>query len=144
MKNIIGLAISSSIIGAMSLFMIWINVPFLGDVRGIGTGPGMTMFFLFAVNIVLYTISLTDEKRNFSIATLIISVLTFCSVMYYYISIQSILNSMEQISQTSMFGMSLDGIYDEVNFEFKIGYTVSLISTLISMVFSFLSISKKG
>lgn len=138
MKNLNTLGLVSSLVGIYSTFMVWIDTPILGELKGLNNGSGMCALFIFGICSAMYIISLSSERQNLYLPILIMSLLAVCSGVYYYESIQTIIEKSASLGQISMFGTPIKSIYNTESFSIGIGCYLTIIAAGVSAFSSYL------
>ena len=132
----IGLIIS--IVGCVATTMVWINIPVVGEIKGISNPAGIIALAGFIFCTILYFISLMSEERSIYWFLLILSTIPLISGFYYYQNIQSVVEQLTNLSKISIFGMSVGDYYDASNvIEWKNGFRITMLSGGINLFFAF-------
>ena len=134
--KIIGLTIS--IVGCVATTMVWINVPIVGEVKGISNPTGIIALGGFIFCVILYCISLMSEERGIYWFLLILSVIPLISGFYYYQNIQEVVQQLTTLSKISVFGISAGDYYDASKvIEWKNGFQITILSGGINLFVAF-------
>lgn len=135
----IGLIIS--IVGCIATTMVWINIPVVGEIKGISNPSGIIALGGFIFCALLYFISLMSEERGIYWFLLILSTVPLISGFYYYQNIQTVIEQLTNLSKISIFGMSVGDYYDASNvIEWKNGFRITMLSGGINLFFAFVLI----
>lgn len=133
--KILGLIIC--ILGCIFTNMVWIEVPVLGEVKGLNNGAGIIIFGAFFIGVVLYFISLFSDERGIYWGAIIFSAITLLAGFYYYQNVQTIVEKLTSLSNISVFGVPVGNVYDKINISWKSGFGLSMFMGGISVFISF-------
>ena len=132
----IGLIIS--IVGCVATTVIWINIPVVGEVKGISNPAGIIALGGFIFCAILYFISLMSEERGINWFLLILSIIPLISGFYYYQNVQTVIEQMSALSKISVFGMSVGDYYDSSKvIEWKNGFQITILSGGVNLFVAF-------
>lgn len=117
--------------------MVWVEVLILGEIKGLNSGAGMIAFGAFIIIVILYFISLFSEEKTVLWVTIIFSTIPLLAGLYYYQNIQDIIEKVTSLSKITMFGISVGDMYGDINFNWKTGFSLTLLSGGVSLFVSF-------
>jgi|GEM_PF-2734911 len=123
-----------SIVGCVSTTMVWINVPVVGEIKGVSNPAGIIALGGFIFCAILYFISYVSEERGVYWTLLFLSAIPLVSGFYYYQNIQKVVEQLTALSQISIFGVSAGDYYDVSKvIEWRNGFQITMVAGGISL-----------